>query len=237
MAPTLQPVYDGYLADPFVLRHRHEYFAVGTGPIAGLPESTTAMKASNGPHSYAFPIVRSTDLKHWESLGGALQVPEWAKKGDFWAPEIAHSNGLFYLYYSVAIEGLKHILRVAVSTSPGGPYIDHGPLMPPGTDCPFAIDPHPFQDVDGRWYLFYAKDFLDCDGNTRPGTALVVDELVQMVALAGKEQTVLRAQCEWQRFQKDRMMYGQILDWHTLEGPAVRRRNGQYYCLYSGGCF
>jgi GH43 family beta-xylosidase len=30
-------------------------------------------------------------------------------------------------------------------------------------------------------------------------------------------------------------MYGKVYDWHTLEGPFVRRRNGRYYCLYSGG--
>ena len=32
-------------------------------------------------------------------------------------------------------------------------------------------------------------------------------------------------------------MYGQIWDWHTLEGPCVRKRNGLYYCFYSGGCY
>ena len=30
-------------------------------------------------------------------------------------------------------------------------------------------------------------------------------------------------------------MYGATYDWHTLEGPAVRRRDGTYYCFYSGG--
>ena len=39
-------------------------------------------------------------------------------------------------------------------------------------ECPFAIDPHPFQDADGRWYLFYATDFLDTEGGARAGTAL-----------------------------------------------------------------
>jgi GH43 family beta-xylosidase len=32
-------------------------------------------------------------------------------------------------------------------------------------------------------------------------------------------------------------MYGNIYDWHTVEGPAVRIHNGRYYCFYSGGAW
>jgi GH43 family beta-xylosidase len=32
-------------------------------------------------------------------------------------------------------------------------------------------------------------------------------------------------------------MYDAVYDWHTLEGPFVRRHNNKYYCFYSGGCF
>ena len=50
-----------------------------------------------------------------------------------------------------------------------------------------------------------------------------------------KSNTVLRARREWQRFQANRRMYDAIYDWHTLEGPFVRRHNNKYYCFYSGG--
>ena len=32
-------------------------------------------------------------------------------------------------------------------------------------------------------------------------------------------------------------MYGDIYDWHTLEGPFMRMHGGKYYCFYSVGCF
>jgi beta-xylosidase len=32
-------------------------------------------------------------------------------------------------------------------------------------------------------------------------------------------------------------MYGRVFDWHTLEGPCVRKRDGVFYCFYSGGCY
>src|SRR6185369_2769665 len=172
-----------------------------------------------------------------EWVGGALKVPPWASGADFWAPEVAYNHGLFYLYYSVATEGLNHQLRVAISRTPTGPYDDQEALMKNPDACPFAIDPHPFQDRDGRWYLFYAADFLDASNDQRAGTALVVDELESMTKLAGRNQTVLRARSDWQRFKKDRTMYGKVFDWFTLEGPCVRYHDGRYYCFYSGGCY
>jgi GH43 family beta-xylosidase len=30
-------------------------------------------------------------------------------------------------------------------------------------------------------------------------------------------------------------MYGSVYDWHTLEGPCVRKYADRYYCFYSGG--
>ncbi|MEJ7607503.1 MAG: family 43 glycosylhydrolase, partial [Bryobacteraceae bacterium] len=125
-----------------------------------------------------------------------------------------------------------HHLRVAVSETPEGPYQDTGTCLTNPFTCPFAIDASPFQDDDGSWYLFYARDFLDTD---RPGTALVVDKLASMTRLAGDQHLVLRAGQEWQRFMVDRIIYGGRYDWHTLEGPCVRKRNGRYFCFFSSG--
>jgi beta-xylosidase len=233
------PVYPNYFADPFVWKFEGTYYAVGTGPVGPIGQA----RASDGTSSpaardeMAFPLLRSADFATWELAGGALRVPEFARGGDFWAPEVAYSGEHFYLYYSVSTEGLKHQLRVAVSSRPEGPYEDAGLLMPDADACPFAIDPHPFLDDDGQWYLFYASDFLDFDGTLRAGTALVVDRLESMTRLSGKPVTVLRAKCDWQLFKANRSMYGRVFDWHTLEGPCVRKRGGRYYCFYSGGCF
>jgi hypothetical protein len=32
-------------------------------------------------------------------------------------------------------------------------------------------------------------------------------------------------------------MYGNVYDWHTVEGAAVLYRDGHYYCFYSGGAW
>src|SRR5204862_6333057 len=153
----------------------------------------------------------------------------------FWAPEVAlGDDGVFYLYYSVGWGDKNHMIFVAASDHPAGPYRQvAGPLIDPN-QCPFAIDPSPFRDEDGRWYLFYARDFLETAGGTRAGTALAVRPMEGMTKLAGEERTVLRARHDWTLFKAHREMYGRVWDWHTLEGPFVIRRNGRYYCLYSG---
>ena len=233
------PVYPYYFADPFVWKHEGRYFAVGTGPISEAPgagEADFTTYAVDG-REMAIPLLVSEDLVNWKLHGGAYLVPPFAKGAVFWAPEVAHHEGKFYLYFSCATEGLHHVLRVAVSDKPTGPYEDAGPLLPEADQCPFAIDAHAFRDDDGQWYLFYARDFLDFSGAVRAGTALVVDRLVNMTRLAGETKMVLRARSDWQLFEASRPMYGKIFDWHTLEGPCVRKRNGVYYCFYSGGCY
>lgn len=220
------PVYDGSFADPFVWRSAGAYFAVGTGEA----------EAEGHVGGTAFPLLTSPDLVHWRVLGEALVRPAPSLGDTFWAPEVAYRDGKFFLYYSVGWGDREHQLRVATSDRPEGPYQDLTGL----TDlerCAFAIDPHPFHDTDGRDYLFFAIDFLYDEPGVRPGTALVVQELAEMTRLVGKPITVARARWDWQRFAADRPMYGSTYDWHTLEGPAVVRREDVYYCLYSGGCW
>jgi len=227
------PVYDEYFADPFVWRYDGAYYAIGTGPKEALGTVGVASGAS------IFPLLKSADLSSWTALGSALVRPEAGLGDSFWAPEITRQGSLWYLYYSVGYGDACHQLRVASSESVIGPYLDSGLALTDLRECPFAIDPHPFEDEDGRRYLFYARDFLstaDDSGETvRAGTALVVRELETMTQLGTAEKTVLRAKRDWQRFLAERTMYGRVFDWHTLEGPCVERHAGRYYCFFSGG--
>jgi beta-xylosidase len=219
-----QPVNDGYFADPFVWRHENEYYAIGTGE----------REAEGHPGEKVFPLLHSKDFKTWKPAGSALLRPDTSLGSNFWAPEVAYHAGRFWLYYSVGFGDARHQMRVATSARPLGPFEDFGNPLIHLDLCPFAIDAHPFQDDDGQWYLFFARDFLDVEKG-RVGTALAVAPLKTMHELDGEPRTVLRARHDWQRFQVDRPMYGGVYDWHTLEGPAVRKHDGRYYCFYSAG--
>ena len=210
-------LYDGYFADPFVLRDGNTWIAYGTDPTA--PAGSTIFEA-----------LESRDLSVWTSRGQVLTRPDPSLGSDFWAPEVVRWGDAYWMYYSVGhgIDG--HHIRVARADSPLGPFVDVGlPLTPAGL---FAIDAHPFRDEEGDWYLFYARDVLT---GKRPGTSIVVDRLLSPTTLAGTPVSVLAPFADWQIYERDRQIYGSRFDWHTLEGPSVVFRAGRYWMTYSGG--
>jgi len=212
------PVHGGYLGDPFVLKHNGEYYAYGTGP--DVP---------------SVPVLHSRDLVSWRSLGEALTLRNEGFEA-LWAPEVAYYNGTFYMYYSAGgREGEGHRLRVATAPHPAGPFEDGSMVLTPEES--FAIDAHPFRDDDGEWYLYYCRDFLEPDAEGYIGTGIVVDRLVDMTRLRGELHTVVRPHAGWQLYERQREWYGCVWDWYTVEGAFVRKHEGRYYCLYSGGAW
>ena len=222
------PVWDGPMPDPFVLRHGGKWYAFATGNVA------------NGR---AFNLLISDDFTTWRPAPGPLIPPPGSEAADFWAPEVAvGEDGKFYLYYSFGgAAGLNHALHVAVADRPEGPYRDvRGPIIDGGRE--FTIDAHPYQDSDGTWYLFYARDFADSGTDERgpyhAGTSIVVDRLIDMVTPAGEPKTLLRGRHPWTLYEANRSMpsYGpDPFEWHTIEGAFVRKHAGSYWLMFSGG--
>lgn len=220
------PVCNDYLADPYCFLHEGTYYAIGTG---------AAEAADVRKQDRVIPMVKSSDLQHWQEVGSILESPSDERGGSFWAPEIGYESGVFYLYYHASGNGHGFRIRVATSRTPEGPYVDVGKPMTDVLKNSFAIDSDMFRDDDGQWYLFYATDFYDSNATTFRGTALVVDRMKSMTELEGHPQVVMRAHWQWQIYQRNRLMGGKIADWYTLEGPSVVKRGGKYYCFYSGG--
>jgi GH43 family beta-xylosidase len=212
-------LFDGYFADPFVIRTGEGYVAYGTCP------------GRSGDDGREFVVLTSKDLLTWRSHGGALERADPALGTDYWAPEVAHADGRWWMFYSVGHDITGHHIRVAAAVHPLGPFSDIGLNLT--QDERFAIDPHPFQDADGRRYLFFARDVLDAD---RPGTHLAVAPLENMTEL-GPVVEVLKPYADWQIYERSREMYGAVHDWHTLEGPSVVRRRGRYWMTFSGGAW
>jgi len=212
-------LYTGYFADPFVLKTEEGYVAYGTCPERPDDDGRE------------FLVLTSGDLVTWHTHGGALERADPALGTDYWAPEVAHADGRWWMFYSVGQDITGHHIRVAVADDPLGPFSDLGLNLTP--EERFAIDPHPFQDADGRWYLFFARDVLEAE---RVGTHLAVAPLEDMTQL-GASVEVLQPYADWQIYQRSREMYGAIYDWHTLEGPSVVRRRGRYWMTFSGGAW
>jgi arabinan endo-1,5-alpha-L-arabinosidase len=219
------PVYAADMPDPSVRKFSKYYYAFGTTSTRRLPDGRI------------FTLLRSPDLVHWQELGGALVPPYTNATYQYWAPEITENDGTYYLYYAVGDDQPEHfVIRVGVSKKPEGPYTDSGAALTDCTSNRFTIDPFPFRDDDGQWYLFYACDFPYDSPGYHAGTGVMVDRLVNMTHLAGDCHVVARAAFDWTLFQSNRWMgvFNQTFNWHTIEGPSVLKHDGKYYCFYSG---
>ena len=109
------PLWDGYCADPFVLRAGDFYYCYATyAKSQALPD---------GRH---FVLLRSSDLEKWECLGGALLPMEGFQNAQHWAPEVCERDGKFWMYFScnspLGNDDTTQRLHVAVADSPEGPF-------------------------------------------------------------------------------------------------------------------
>ncbi len=194
-----QLVLPGDHPDPTVIRVGKEYWASNTS-------------AEWAP---VFPLLHSPDLVHWQQLGAVFQEPPPWASGNFWAPELVNDNGKFRVYYAARKRGGPLCVAVAEATRPGGPYVDHGPLVcqPDG-----SIDPYFVKDEHGTPYLIWKED-----GNSRQQpTWIWAQELSQDgLKLKGAPQHLIRNDEPWE---------GAV-----VEGPDILKRDGWFYLFYAGG--
>lgn len=84
--------------------------------------------------------------------GVALHVKDvpWAER-QMWAPDAAHKDGKYYLYFPAKKADDIFQIGVAVADSPIGPFVAE-PLPIQGS---YSIDPAVFEDKDGSFYLYF----------------------------------------------------------------------------------
>jgi beta-xylosidase len=84
--------------------------------------------------------------------GVALHVDDvpWAER-QMWAPDAAHKDGKYYLFFPAKdYDGIFRI-GVAVSDSPTGPFKP----QPEAIKNSFSIDPAVYEDNDGSYYMYF----------------------------------------------------------------------------------
>lgn len=99
-------------------------------------------------HVISMDSIDSEAVDH----GVALHVNNvsWAEK-QMWAPDAAHKNEKYYLFFPAkAYDGIFRI-GVAVSDSPVGPFQP----QPKAIKNSFSIDPAVFEDEDGSYYMYF----------------------------------------------------------------------------------
>lgn len=150
-ADTIQyqnPVFEPVLADPTVVKAGDFFYAYGTEDNWG---------EEGGYH--LVPVIRSTDLIHWELVGDAFdKKPDWKSKGGIWAPDVTEVDGKFVMYYSFSTWGdLNPGIGVAVAESPEGPFEDFGPVFDSNEiGVANSIDPF-YWEEKGKKYLIWGS--------------------------------------------------------------------------------
>lgn len=236
------PVYGSSFPDPGALRNSStDYYAYGTGG--------------------RFPILKSSDLVHWEEVGRAFSSrPSWVvQSGDWhpWAPSVLRSPrscpetaspGCFFMYYvglSAAHTPAAHCVGVAWSLTASGPFTDLGPIQaadgstdlagrPPG--CGDAggysnIDAAPFVDDDGSVYLYLSTGRRCAQPTTG---SCPYDPAISVISMTD---TPTRAA------SVRKPLFGAAPgSWEhdpahspTVENPWMEKRGSTYYLFYSGG--
>ncbi|WP_229458819.1 family 43 glycosylhydrolase [Massilia glaciei] len=153
-------------------------FACHALPLAGLQNAhDPGTITKDGDTFFNFTTGKgiwystSKDLITW--TGGPRPVfataPAWVGSkipnfnGEFWAPDLIHMNGNYYLYYSVSTFGTSSsAIGVARSASLKSPnWTDLGIVVQSygGASEINAIDPALFRDHDGKVYLSYGSFF------------------------------------------------------------------------------
>ena len=197
------PVIPGDFPDPSVIRVGKDFYATAT----------------TGDWSPSFPILHSTDLINWQTVGAVFdEKPAWAK-GDFWAPEIIQDKEKFYVFYAARRDDGKNkkgtlCVAVAVSDKPDGGFQDKGALVCQEMG---SIDPFFVRDENGLPFLIWKEDGND---RGRP-TWLYAQQLDEnLTKLVGKPAKLFRNTDAWEK--------------NVVEGSYILRRNGWFYHFYSG---
>ena len=129
------------------------------------------------------PLI-GPDFASWSGLQTPLSYNN-GQSTDVWAPSELYANGTYYLYYSIPYEpstGAEAVIGLATGSTPYGPWTDKGYVVSswtaatttPPTTNPWgfsasttwnSIDPAPFVDNDGNWWLVF--------GSWQDGTHLI----------------------------------------------------------------
>lgn len=174
--------------------------------------------------------------------GVALHVKDvpWAKR-QMWAPDAAHKNGKYYLYFPAKRADDIFQIGVAVSDSPTGPFI----AEPEAIKGSYSIDPAVLEDSDGKYYLYFGGIWGGQLQNYRnnqydPKGTEPADDEPALGPIMARLSEDMKEFAETPRELKILDEHGEPLragdhDRRFFEAPWVHKYNGLYYLSYSTG--
>jgi arabinan endo-1,5-alpha-L-arabinosidase len=196
-------------------------------------EGDTYYLFSSGP---GITFYSSKDMKSWELRGRVFPGdPSWAKgvasgfNGHVWAPDIAHHDGKYYLYYAVSAPGQNSsaigvtINKTLNPDSPDYKWEDQGIVLKsvPKRDLWNAIDPNIIVDEDGTPWMSFGSFWSGIKLVKLDSSWTALAEPQEWYSLAKRERSVL----------VDDRVPGPA----EIEGPFIFKKGDYYYLFVSWG--
>lgn len=202
------------IRDPFILPVPEEgrYYMYGT------------IESMDPASRRRFDTYFSKDLKEWFGPMVAFRPDEtfWAQR-NFWAPEVYHYQGRYYMFASFHADGRRRGTQVLVADRPRGPFkpISDGPVTPRDWDC---LDGTLFIDDDGKPWMVFCHEWVQVkDGEMC--ALLLSPDLKEPV---GEPVQLFRAsEAPW-------VVNPGFLDGYITDGPFLHRaQTGELLMLWS----
>ena len=182
--------------------------------------------------------VGGTVTDHGEALN--LKDIPWAKR-QLWAPDAAHKDGKYFLYFPARDQQDIFRIGVATSDSPAGPF--HAEAKP--IEGSFSMDPAVFRDDDGAYYLYSGGIWGGqlqrwTSGTYQPEDVYPADD---QPALSSKIARLSDDMLQYAEAPRDVVIldqHGKPLlagdkDRRFFEAAWVHKYRGKYYFSYSTG--
>ena len=207
---------DIIIRDPFILANtaNKTYYMYGT--------THPAM----GDYScIGFHCWKSSDLQNWDGPVPVYTPDEnfWGKK-DFWAAEVHHYKGKFYMFASCKADGKCRATHIFSADTPDGPFapISEKPATPEDWEC---LDGTLYVEDDIP-YIIYCHEWKQVEDGE-----MVISQLSDdLTTPVSTPQILFKAsEAMWTRtFARDGKEHNRITD-----GPYLFKYNGRLLMLWS----
>jgi len=145
------PTRDIRIRDPFIVPvvAEQRYYMFGT----------TCANCWAGAQD-GFDVYVSRDLELWEGPTPVFRPPPqfWADQ-NFWAPEVHHVDGRWFMFASFKAEGVCRATQILAADRIEGPYLPHGegPVTPRDWEC---LDGTLFVDEQGEPWMVFCHEWV-----------------------------------------------------------------------------
>jgi arabinan endo-1,5-alpha-L-arabinosidase len=132
-----------HVRDPFIL---HD-------PVSG----SYYLYANSRPH---FKVYKSDDLRQWKDMGYCFTAaPDFWGKRDFWAPDVYHYRGRYYLFATFGNDTIQRGTSILVADRPTGPFepLENRPVTPEKWMC---LDGSLYVDDQQQPWIIYSREWL-----------------------------------------------------------------------------